>query len=504
MALADWIRASLWGHTDWPAALHELAERVTADSTSSAARVADLAAATELIDPARERALGLRQLAWRIGSERAELDRAVDLARELGDHAALAAVAVAAFEKTQDAELLVTAAMAFLDGGHAAEAEPLLARAAQLLPKAEESKSALAMVMKQTRDPQAEISMWVARATRATGAEAGRLFMHAARLARIAGLEPIYMRHLQAAFQRGQNPSAVMLIEASLVAERRANDLLAFYRARVEAVGSDQRFADIMRAAGTTLARHGVQRGLAVRMLRNSLEAAYRAKLVDVPGHLASWELLIRHARDTRSTRELMPLVVEAMALPLDPDARLYVARFGFDVTWREANDAEAAKPYASAIAELLPADAGLQSYVVTSMPEEHITLPPEPSFIKLKLRSDRKPGLPTTPPIPAQGPRIAQRVVLPADVELMLGAERVSAIVRDISATGIYIVTERELEVDTTLQLAIDLPAAKGALDVTRYELTARIVRRAFSGYGLVLVDPPAAFVANLATLQD
>jgi hypothetical protein len=490
MALADWIRASLWGLTDWPAALHQLCERESPETEP--ARAAELAEACELIDPARERAFAMRQLAWQRGGEIADLHRAFELARELGDHIKLAALAVAAHEATRDPEYLVIAGVAFLDGDHPDEAEPLLARAAHLLPQNEEPKSALSMLMHKTRDPQAEISMWVARATRASGADAGRLYMHAARLARLAGFDDIYARHLQAAFQRGQHPAAMMLLEAQLVAERRANDLLAFYRTRVEAARSDHRFADLMRAAGMTLHRHGVQRGLAVRVLRNSLEAAYRARIADVPGHLATWDVLIRYARDTRSTRELMPLVVEAMALPLDADARLYIARFGFDVTSREANDQHAARAYASVIAELVPAS-GTTVIEPTTAP-----LPPEPSFVKLK------PGLPAKPRAPTQDPRIAPRVVLPADVDIVLGSERITAIVRDISATGIYLITERELDVETTVQLEVELPVAKGALEVAIHVLTARIVRRAFTGYGLELVSPPAAFAANLASLQE
>ncbi len=595
MRLADWIRASIWSATDWRDALRQLCDRVSNESAPPAARVSDLADACELIEPDRRNALTLHLVAWRLGGSVTALTRAYALARELGDHAAVGGIGLAAFEATADASHLVVAGLAFLDGGQPALAEPALANAAAARPTDEDVKSLLAMLRRQVRDPQAEISSWAARATRASGPESGRLYLQAARLARLAGLDAIYTRHLETAFQRGRDAASAMLIEAELMARRRANDLLAFYRGRIETAGSDREWADVMRAAGTKLVLANVQRGLALRMLRSGLEAAYRARLVDIPGHLASWDLLIRHAREARSTRELMPLVVEAMSLPLAEDARLFLARFGFDVTWREAREQEAARPYAAVIAEYLPSDAELHDFVHASLPEltppppapppppspvapqppapppppspgapqppapppppspapppppspappppppppspapppspprpattayepPAAPLPPEPAVVRLKPRTapaelpdeaitalrtgNRKPGLPTSPPIPAQAARVAERVVVPADVEIRLGTETVSAILRDLSTTGVYLVTERELEVDMVVTLAIELPTP-GVLDVTRYEVAARIVRRAYTGYGMLLVDPSPALVAAIAALS-
>jgi hypothetical protein len=536
MRLADWIRASIWPHADWCAALRELCDRVTQESAPSATRVSDLAEACELIDPDRRRALAMRQLAWQRSGNASALARSYELAREIGDHHAVAALGMAAHEVTHDASDLVTAGLAFLDGGLPARAEMALAKAAEARPQDDELRALLGMLRQEIRDPQAEISSWIARATRASGADSGRLYLQAARLARLAGLDAIFARHLETAFQRGRDASTSMLIEADLMARRRANDLLAFYRGQVESAGSDREWADLMRAAGTKLVLAKVQRGLALRMLRSGLEAAYRANLVDIPGHLASWDVLIRHAREARSTRELMPLVVEAMSQPLSEDARLFLARFGFDVTWREAHDREAARPYAAAIAEHLPTDAELHDFVGTSLPApvappppaptaraqtayepSTAPLPPEQTIIRMKpkaaaqplaaeaiteLRSgNRKPGLPTSPPIPPQAARVAERVVVPADIEVRIGTETFSALVRDLSTTGVYVVTDHEIQIDSIVTIAIELPTP-GVLDVTRYEAAAKVVRRAYTGYGMVLIAPPAALVAAIAAL--
>jgi hypothetical protein len=535
MRLADWIRASIWGLRDWRETLRQICDRVSNESAPPATRVSDLADACELIEPDRRYALAMHQLAWRLGGNPAALARAYELARELGDHEAVAGLGLAAYEVTHDANHLVAAGLAQLDRGEPALAEPSLAKAADARPKDDELRALLAMIRKQVRDPQAEISSWAARATRATGADSGRLYLQAARLARLAGQGAIFSRHLETAFQRGRDAASAMLMEAELMQRRRANDLLAFYRGRIESAGSDREWADLMRAAGTKLVLANVQRGLALRMLRSGLEAAYRARLVDIPGHLASWDLLVGHAREARSSRELMPLVVEAMSLPLTEDDRLFVARFGFEVTWREAREPEAARPYAAVIAEYLPADAELDELVSALSPQAEAQassappaattyqpptapLPPEPAVVRLKpkaapvdlpaeaitaLRSgNRKPGLPTSPPIPAQAARVAERVVVPADIEIRLGSETFSAIVRDLSTTGVYVVTEHELEVDTLVTIAIELPTP-GVLDVTRHEASAKIVRRAYTGYGMLLVDPPAALVAAIAALS-
>lgn len=525
MRLADWIRASIWGAADWRESLHRLCERTRNESAPSAARLSDLAEACETIEPDRRHALDMHQLAWQHGRNPAALARAYELAREIGDHEAVASLGLAAYETSQDPAHLVVAGLAQLDRGQPALAEAPLAKAAEARPKDDELKSLIAMIRKQVRDPQAEISSWAARATRASGAESGRLYLHAARLARLAGLDAIFTRHLETAFQRGRDAASAMLIEAELVQRRRANDLLAFHRGRVESASSDREWADLMRAAGTKLVLANVQRGLALRMLRSGLEAAYRAKLVDIPGHLASWDLLVRHAREARSTRELMPLVVEAMSVPLPEDDRLFIARFGFQVTWSEAREPDVARPYAAVIAEYVPGDEELAELIHASLPPPPATtvyeppttpLPPEPSFVRMKpkappppeaitaLRSEsRKPGLPTNPPIPAQAQRVAERVVVPADIELRVGHETFSALVRDLSTTGVYVVTERELEVDTILTIAIELPAP-GVLAVTRHEASARIVRRAYTGYGMLLIDPPAELVAAIAALGN
>jgi hypothetical protein len=536
MQLADWIRASLWGQTDWRAGVHQLCQRATGDSRATAARLSDLAAACELIEPDRKAALAMHQLSWRAGNDPAALARAYDLARELGDHEALAGLAMTAYEVTHDVAHLVTAAHAYLDGNKPALAESTLVRVLEARPKDDDAKALVAMLRHQLRDPQAEISSAVARATRASGAESGRLYLQAARLARLAGLDAIFTRHVETAFQRGRDPSTVMLIEADLMARRRANDLLAFYRGRIESAGNDREWTDLMRAAGTRLVLANVQRGLALRMLRSGLEAAYRARLADIPGHIASWDLLIRHARETRSTRELMPLVVEAIAAPIGDDARLFLARFGFEVTWREANDADAAKPYAAVISEYLPADDELRDFVASSLPALETSaaaataapsltayeppaapLPPEPSFVRMKPRAPaqplpdtaltalrsggRKPGVPTSPPLPAQAAPRAERVVVPADVEVHSGTEVFAAVVRDLSTTGLYVITHREIAVDNIVTVVIELPRA-GVLEVTRYEARAKVVRRAYTGYGMLLLEPAPDLVAAITAL--
>jgi hypothetical protein len=498
MALADWIRPLLWSEADWPASLHSLCDEATS-SPGPAGQLAELAAACELLDPVRDRALAMHRLVWQHEGQRTGLARALELAREMCDHVVLAALAIAAHEQTREIELLWAGALAFLDGDHREEAEPLLARTVQMAPQADEPRSLLAMLHRRTLDPQTEIAMWGARATHMNGLEAGRIFMHAARLSRLAGYDAFFEQYLHAALQRG-HADAVMLLESRLLATRRVDDLLAFYRARGEAAGSAGQYADILRAGAFNLERHGLQHGFAVRMQYSALEADYRAGRTDIPAHLASWIVLIRYARETRTARELMPLVVEALGTPLDSDTKFYLARFGLEVAMHVADDPEVARPYAAIMTEL-------QASLVPALPPRRTAAmaiasatPSKAPDLKVVVRL--KPTVPKHQRAPTEEPRAAPRVVVPADVLLLLGEERISAVARDISATGLYVLVERELPVGSTLYLQVQLPVARGSLELSVYQLTARIVRKAPSGYGLELITPPDAFVANVAQL--
>ncbi len=527
MQLADWIRASIWRLPSWRDGLEALCQQVAADSLTTAPRAADLAVACEMIDPDHRRAIDMHVLTWRLGGEHSAIDRAFALAWQLGDLDVLATLAVAAFEKTGAAEHAITAAHAFIDRGLPARAEPYLV-AAIAKQSSEEVSALLTVIRQQIRDPQAEVATWAARAGKATGTAAGTKYMLASRIARLARLEPVAARHVETAWKVARDPAAGIVLAQELLAQRRADELVAFYRARVESTRGDREWFDEMRNAAFKLILGGVQRGLAHRMLRSALEATYRARITDIPGHLACWDLLVRQAREARTGRELMPLVVEAMNLPLGDDERLYIARVGFEISWRDAHDVETAQGYAAIIAELSSEDpllvefasTALTAAVATSssvpltahepMPESAVlpSLPtirihaPNPQAAITALRATpRRVGVPTGPPPPANATERAPRIVVPVDVDVQIGATTFAAVARDVSTTGVFLLTDRDLPISTFAKLVMQLPT-RGTLDVVRHTVTAKVVRRTDTGYGMLLIDPTPALVGAIEAL--
>ena len=641
MQLAAWVRTKLWRESNWREALAGMCDRALREPTSTAAIVTDLAHACELIEPDRRRAVAMYRHAWQLDASAQALARANELARELGAHDVLAELALAAFDTTKDAAWLLAAGVAFIDAGTPKLAVEPLTRALAARPQDEEAGSALAMIRRETRDPQTEISKWVARAARASRADSARMYLHAARLARIANLDAIYARHLEVAVSRGAGSLAATLLEARLLDGRGADELLAFYRGRLEATTNDRDWADTMRAAGTKLLAKNVQRGLAVRLLRSGLEHAYRARLADVPGHLASWDLLVRHAREARSTRELMPLVVEAIGLPISEDDRLYLARVGFAVSRHDAGDLEAARPYAALIAELVPDDTGVRDFVTTDLlpviviepddaelraflrdsepsaaappptpPAARIVAPPPPQAAKVvapppppepanvvaptplepakvappptpaakvvtppppavvappppvvappppavvappvvapppvvarpptetakvvasspepakvvpppaatrslipaaaraALSAGNRPvGLPALPRLPPNALQRAARVVVPVDVEIELpSGDTFAAVVRDLSTTGLFVVTDHALEIGAVVRLELRLPGTN-VLSQASHHASAKIVRRADTGYGMLMLEPSRELVAAIDAIAQ
>ena len=123
------------------------------------------------------------------------------------------------------------------------------------------------------------------------------------------------------------------------------------------------------------------------------------------------------------------------------------------------------------------------------------------PKSALVALRS-RPPGLPALPPLPPNAVDRAERIVVPVDIELQLpDGERFAAIVRDLSTSGLFVVTTRTLGLSTTVTVALELPGPD-PLSQIHHEGAARIVRRAETGYGFVWIDPSPALVDSIRRL--
>jgi hypothetical protein len=93
---------------------------------------------------------------------------------------------------------------------------------------------------------------------------------------------------------------------------------------------------------------------------------------------------------------------------------------------------------------------------------------------------------------------------VVPVDVYLAGEPERLfTAVSRDLSATGMFVVTKSTLAVGASVVLELELPGEDG-LAVARQRVDAKVVRHTPGmGYGLEFVAPPAALIAVIERLR-
>ena len=120
----------------------------------------------------------------------------------------------------------------------------------------------------------------------------------------------------------------------------------------------------------------------------------------------------------------------------------------------------------------------------------------PDSALKALKQRASSPLLVPAPPTQPPGAPSRASRIELPVDVSLTTESERdlpaLAAITRDLSATGMFLVTTATLPVGAEVDLGLELPGAD-ALRLSKHRLRARVVRRTDTGYGLSFIDPPA-----------
>ncbi len=532
MALVGWVRDRLWRATDWLVELARLRAVVAAEPVSvrQIERTLDLADACHACDPDRGRALALYLEAARGGHPEAR-GPARALATQLGAHVTLGELALADNDQA-------TAAAAYLDAGVLALAvEPLRKLVAR---KEAGAAQLLALAENKPFDAGRAITELLA------GRPAASAYVHAVRLAHLAKLDDRVPQIITAAARAHADDAEVAaLVETHWSDAGNADALMEHYRGRFERAASPADYAERLRLAGIALIARNLQPGLGLRLLRMSLEQAYEARLPT--SQVATWELIVAHARTQSTARELVPLIVQAMASPLSEDVAVYLARLGLEIAWRDAGDTLAAQPYAATLLDFVPdhplaiafsRELGVEpppavvpvpppppiatptttsriprledgpvkrSYVAPAAAKPSITgrlallKPPAPRATSLKRDTSPFPISPQ-PRGPTPPPR-AQRTVVPLDavIELPTGAF-FTTVLRDVSASGAFVVTKRHLEVGLVVAIELKVPIA-GSLKVTSHRTNARIARRTDVGCGLAFVDPPPALVEAIRT---
>lgn len=489
MSIADWIKAALARSEDWRAELGRL--RATAEP---GARTYDLAVAHDLIEPDITLALSLYVDAWRAGVGQAR-DPALAVAREL--RAFVTVAEILAGDGT--AEGFVGAAHAQMDAGLPERAVELFARG-----KAADRPEARACSERVTAEKLIDACLDKAR-----GPQAAAAFLQAARIARVAKPER-RAAVLRAAVRACPRDEELARMYDDVVLEGGvADDILARQRARLES-SQGAEWVERMRTAASELLARNIHPGLALRMLRTSLEHAYQAKQ-PVRRHIAAWELLVVGARDSGAMVSLAPLLAQALRAPLPKLEALYVARLGLEVAWREARDELAAQPYVAALLDAVPGHPLASAFLAEAFPEP-VDEPVMPTVtFKIPVMRPRRPSremmreaspVVTEKETRADAVSRSPRKVVPVDVVIELPTGGFfSAVLRDLSASGAFVASKRPLEVGTTVALEIRLPSSTGLAQLD-HRCDAKIVRRTDLGFGLQFVNASQELVDGISAL--
>lgn len=532
MRLPAWVRGELSRVDNWCVALEQMRRALEAEprGATTIERTVELAQATEHVDPDLGRALALYLAAWRAGHADSRA-RVVALARELRGYVTLAEVALADHESSKDPGDLIGAGCALFDAG-------LLERAAQIFTRASEDRSTVASAVTESvrladvrillalskgyhTEPERDVAACMTRAEHSREDPAS-IFLQAARIARASRLDAIYASVLNVAARRCPHDAEIArLVEDRLLARGIADEILEHYRHRFDATKGEAEWVACVRVSAGQLVLRNLHPGLGLRLLRSSLEHAYKAGLPEVPRHLAAWELLVVHARSSRSAGDLVPLIAEALRAPLSSDDAHYLARLGLEIAWKDLAEPSVAQPYAATVLDRVadhPLAVAFIEQFPLAAPTPEVELPPEnPVRVTFKMPvikiDDPEPppeappapvAVPTAPP-PSRAPELtarAARRVIPVDVVIELPTGSFfSTVLRDLSTSGSFVMTKRVIAVDTIVTLELRLPRSSTFSEAS-YRIDARIARLTDLGWGLAFVRPPAELVAAITEL--
>jgi hypothetical protein len=77
------------------------------------------------------------------------------------------------------------------------------------------------------------------------------------------------------------------------------------------------------------------------------------------------------------------------------------------------------------------------------------------------------------------------------------------STVLRDLSTSGAFIITKRQLDLETIVTLEMRIPAA-GLVAQSSHRTNARVARRTDLGCGLAFIDASRELVAAISVLID
>lgn len=492
------------------------------------------------------------------GSDDLELD-ALAAALAGGDPVALAADLAAAAAETRDAELLVAAArLARLAGDQGAAYRWLVAalthapghaRATALLLELAGGDEGAIRELLQILLAELEPAPWIDR-VRAIGTRLAsrpgtrglglRLLRHALDRAYADGVGPV-PGHLatwsllaEHAASSGSRHDLVALAQRALAATADETDRVWLLAFGAEVAWRDDGDLDAARSWAALLAElapgHPVVDDVSAAVAAADPAAAlvYLDQVsTDLPSHgLAAMLRAAVLSAGEAAAAAAAPLADSTAALAddvaIDVEVDVEVdAEAEAEAAAEAAADAEAdveadvdepaapPPPAAPLAASLATIDAALAAAArAAATPATPPPAPPPAALIPraamgaLGKLAGKPPALPVKP-APANARPRAPRIAVPLDVVVTTPDGATHAVVgRDISATGLFVLSAQPLPVGELVELVLRTPTAEPWREA-RHGARARVVRRESRGYGLELVEPTAALLAAIDRLD-
>ncbi len=469
---------------DWESYLRERASELRAGPLGPelAARALDLARALEDVVPDRIRAIEMYLLAWKADRSRPDmLARARNLCHEVGDFATAATIAHIQYQQDRDPELLFMEGLAWLDSSQPDRAVRPLMAAQKALPDREAVRVALATARLEWPDRRAAASRLAREADELVDdGAASRTLTHAARILRGLRVDKDeYTALLCRALDRDPwNEGAYLLLEDHLVCQRDDELLLQVNDMRAASAESPERAVEAYRRSGTRLLLRTSRLAVGLRLVLRSVETAHRHGLARLPGYIASMSLLLAFSEEARAIPQFLELLWGGIAVSVKDRDRAWLAIHGLALAWDELRDEELAHRFALVAAEVAPEHPTLVAFA-SERNMDQSGFPPRADPDDLLIYLD-------------------ERHTDPA-----LAAEAFNAMTREVSATGVSLVTDLELDVGSEVSVTLTLPTPHRS-DLESYSVPATVVRRQPEhGYELMFVDPPASLAAHVNELM-
>jgi hypothetical protein len=481
-------RQFLWQRDDWSLALEELAEELTKGKVSPE-DLAEAARACEAIVPQPELAIGLYAKAYAAGGSDSCCERAMRLARQYGDFAAIASVASLRYAASPAPRYLETRAFALIDAGEIETAKDATRRAVdagvattQLCAIESSFAASFKSCSVLVRDLESQAH------SACEPDEKTSLYLTASRVAQICDRPSERERLLLAALESTPGePTAFAALENIWLETREWDRLSVLYRMRTDSAATAAEKVESYRLAGNRLILGSVRQATGVRLLQQAISIIYSEELESVPELVAILGLLTDRLELAGSGATAIRLLGHALAHPRSDDEAMWIVNRGLWLAGDEpafnrtvANLEVLRKTLIAAEPSLLAATAAAEIEVEVEM-------------------SNHPPGLRSA---------VAERAFVAADVAIAVRAKVSSTagqafgMTRDMSETGIFLACELELELGEAVDLTILLPG-RDEWSLSEHNLNGDVVRVVKGvGYGIRLDSAPDGYCVDIRAL--